>query len=864
MTRVAGYLNSLSLRRRFLIAPLLALVLFGLLTGAYIFESGRQNMLLERLAEQEFASFNRYFEIFTGLSAQHTALYALLARSTDRGGEAWRKQTKDLLSEINLTVHTLEQASEELAERRGQAAADLAALHGKLVSDTQEYQRTVGAAVVNATTDVKRSAGELAEANQRFTMLNRTFADVLGAQQTAIRNDIAAQTRRSELSDRIIAVAGLLAAILLVMLSRGLSRLLARALETQVDVLTRLGAEAGGSVAVQGEHIVQRLEHAVAAFRDVLLRLRGSERDLRKARDELEERVRERTRELSQANASLRLYEQVVRSTGEAVVIADRERTIIEVNPAYEQTTGRARKEVVGTRLYADAPEPHVEKTYSELWERAEADGRWTGEILDRRKNGEAFPAWAMINAVRDERGEIQHYVSVTRDITVLKENEQQLKKLAFYDALTGLANRALFNDRLNVALATARRQNTHLAVLYVDLDRFKYVNDTLGHPAGDRLLVEIAGRIGRCVRAADTLSRMGGDEFTVLLTHLLGDDDAEQIAQRIVETVGMPVALGEQTVYVGASVGISFHPADALDAETLHKHADLAMYAAKQAGRGQYKVFNEEMLDKGGEHLTLSAEIDSALNRGEFMLFYQPIVDAATGHPDGVEALIRWRKASGEWIPPARFIPHAEQAGLIKRIDCWVLEEACGQAARWNRESARRLRISVNLSSVSLQQGEMAKQIRDVLERTGLPPAQLNIEITETAVISSPKVALGVLQEIVALGVTVSMDDFGTGYSSLNYLTQFPINCIKLDQTFVGRIGEDKANEQVISSLLDLARKLSLHVVAEGVEQGSQRQFLEKQGCKLVQGFHIGKPMSAADLNSWLAGAGATGAAAA
>ena len=348
-----------------------------------------------------------------------------------------------------------------------------------------------------------------------------------------------------------------------------------------------------------------------------------------------------------------------------------------------------------------------------------------------------------------------------------------------------------------------------------------------------------------------------------MLLTHLLGDDDAEMIAKRIVEAVSMPVNLGEQTVYVGASVGISFHPRDALDAETLHKHADVAMYAAKQEGRGQYRVFTEDMLGQDSERLSLSAEIDAALKNGEFTLHYQPIVDATTGQPDGVEALIRWRKPSGEWIPPVKFIPHAEQAGLIKRIDCWVLEHACAQAARWGTVNGKLLRMSVNLSSISLQHGEMARQIGDILQRTGLPPRLLNIEITETAVIASPKVALGVLEEIVALGVSVSMDDFGTGYSSLNYLTQFPIDCIKLDRTFVDKIGKDRANEQVITSLLDLARKLSLNVVAEGVEQVNQREFLEQQGCKLVQGFYTGKPMPAEELLAWLAVAARTGAAA-
>jgi diguanylate cyclase (GGDEF)-like protein len=503
--------------------------------------------------------------------------------------------------------------------------------------------------------------------------------------------------------------------------------------------------------------------------------------------------------------------------------------------------------------MYAAETGPHPEGFYREVWRAVESAGHWSGEILQRRRDGETFPTWATANALRDEQGRVTHYVSVWRDVSALKQAEQQLQQLAFYDSLTGLANRALFNDRLGIAVLNARRRKTNLAVMYIDLDRFKFVNDSLGHAAGDQLLIEVAQRVKRCVRTTDTVARMGGDEFTVLLADSGAQDDAVQIAGRIVEAVARPVSLRGQDVYVGASIGIALYPQDAQDAEAIKKHADVAMYEAKLAGRGQYRVFEASMMARTGGRMSLSARIENALRSGEFSLVYQPIVDTVSGSPAGVEALIRWPQPDGSAFEPAQFIPHAEETGLIRRIDQWVLETACRDAAGWQTRAP--LRLAVNVSAVSLQQPGMAEQIERILAETGLPPAQLAIEITETAVIADPEAARGVLERITALGVSVSMDDFGTGHSTLNYLVRFPISTIKLDQSFVARIGKDRVSEVIIGSLLQLGRRLDLRMVAEGVEDAEQKAFLEKAGCEFVQGFHLSRPMPAAGLEEWLAG---------
>jgi predicted signal transduction protein with EAL and GGDEF domain len=363
-------------------------------------------------------------------------------------------------------------------------------------------------------------------------------------------------------------------------------------------------------------------------------------------------------------------------------------------------------------------------------------------------------------------------------------------------------------------------------------------------------------------VRTADTVARMGGDEFTVLLTHLDNETDAIQVAERIVEAVGRPVQLGDGLARVGASVGLSFYPQDGHDIDTLHRHADLALYEAKQCGRSQYRCFGADMLGKGNGRLSLSVQIDEALDKQEFSLVYQPIVDLATGRATGVEALIRWQRPDGTVIAPSQFIPRAEEAGLIKRIDSWVLERACRDVLGWQSANPQGLRVSVNLSAVSVQQPDMAQVIEDILQRTGIPPSLLSLEITETAVIANPDDVRRVLQKVVQLGVGLSLDDFGTGYSSLSYLTRFPINCIKLDRSFVERIGRDPASEEVIRSVLELSRKLNLHVVAEGIENVDQQGFLTRVGCKLMQGYHLARPMPGEQLERWLkAGAAATAA---
>ena len=575
--------------------------------------------------------------------------------------------------------------------------------------------------------------------------------------------------------------------------------------------------------------------------------------DLARRHQETSRALHGETRRREEAERHLSVYAEVIRTTGEAVAITDAAGALIEVNPAYEDALGRSREELIGTHLYPIEAGHDNEELHRTLWQAVETQGRWTGEVLAHRGNGDAFPSWVQVTALRDAGGAPSHYVSVSRDISALKSSEEQLQRLAFYDNLTRLPNRALFNDRLRVALAGAERQRDLIAVMYLDLDGFKEVNDTLGHAAGDRLLIEIGERIGRCIRASDTLARTGGDEFTILLTRAGSTGDVTLIAERIVEAVAQPMQVDEGTARVGTSIGISFYPRDGQDAETLQLKADLAMYKAKKAGRGQYRVFEGEVAGGGRERLSLTAQLEEALASNELVVFYQPIVNTSSGEVERAEALLRWRKPGSGLMLPDGFIPHAQESGLIRKIDAWVLERACADARKWlDREPGPS--VCVNLSAASVQQPNLPQVVAGALERTGLSARQLGLEVTENAIVRDPHTTREALAEIVALGVGLAIDDFGTGYSSLNYLARFPIDCIKLDRALVDRIGRDPSGDDALRDLLALARRLNIRVVAEGVEQAEQQTLLSALGCTLMQGYRFVRPMPGDMFPDWLA----------
>ncbi len=540
----------------------------------------------------------------------------------------------------------------------------------------------------------------------------------------------------------------------------------------------------------------------------------------------------------------LRLAARVIESTHEAVVITDREARIIEVNPAFCRITGYSAAETVGRKPGFWKSQHHDKTFYTRLWEALRTEGFWQGEIWNQRANGDVFPTWQTISAVRDEHGEITHYVSVFTDISELVESRSQLLHLAQHDALTDLPNRLLYLDRLRHALERARREQQRLAVLFLDLDRFKHINDSLGHALGDRLLVEVALRLRSTVRSEDTVARMGGDEFILLMENLRQDEDAALLAQKLLQVMSAPFHLEGHEFYITSSIGISLYPRDGTDAETLVRNADAAMYRAKAQGRNAYAFYTEALTHSAMERVQIETELRQAIARGELAVHYQPQVDLASGRVIGAEALLRWQHPRLGMVSPERFIPIAEDTGLIIDIGAWVLHQACRQMQSWRQAGLPLDSIAVNVAGPQIQRGDILATVQRVLAETGLPAHCLELEVTEGFIMGQAEAAIGVLDALSRLGVRLAIDDFGTGYSSLAYLKRLPIDKLKVDRSFVRDLPADEEDAAIAAAVIALGHSLGLTVIAEGVETAAQRDFLLTRRCDQAQGWYYGRPV--------------------
>jgi diguanylate cyclase (GGDEF)-like protein len=465
------------------------------------------------------------------------------------------------------------------------------------------------------------------------------------------------------------------------------------------------------------------------------------------------------------------------------------------------------------------------------------------------RHDGVTFPQEISLTAI-DGGG----LVAVVRDITERTYAEEQIKHLAYHDALTGLPNRLLFKDRVTVALSHAQRNNSRLAVLFLDLDRFKVINDSLGHNVGDQLLQEVAARVQACLRDSDTVARLGGDEFTILLPNLIASDDAAPVAQKILDSIRAPFHIEERELFTSTSIGISLYPEDAADAETLIKNADTAMYQAKEQGRDNYQLFNAYVNARALQRIALEHALRRALINEEFDVFFQPIVDLRTGVVTGMEALLRWNHPELGSVPPSTFIPLAESTGIMMPIGAWALRQACMRAKEWQDAGFHNLSLAVNLSVTQLQSVDLVQRVRAALDETGLPADQLELEITESSAMQSPEISLRVLSELKKLGIRISLDDFGTGHSSLAYLKRLPIDTVKIDQSFVRDIDADPNSAAIVTAIIAMAHSLRLKVIAEGVELEEQAIFLRRYGCDMMQGFLFTKPVPAHEFGILLA----------
>ena len=549
--------------------------------------------------------------------------------------------------------------------------------------------------------------------------------------------------------------------------------------------------------------------------------------------------------ERKHAEERLQLAANVIENANEAIVITDRDGNITEVNDAYVKITGYAREDVLGKNPGLLQSGHHDRDFYKNMWDTLVRQGKWKGEIWDRRKNGEIFPQYLSINAVINEDGEITNYVGIFSDITEQKRTEEQLENLAYFDSLTGLPNRALFLERLQQYVIQAEREVSKVGLLFIDLDRFKYVNDSCGHAGGDKLLKIISQRLVDQVRKVDTVARLGGDEFTVVLSMIDSANDVINVSQKIIDVLYQPVCLNGQEFRVGGSIGISIYPDDGFDRESLVKHADMAMYQAKESGRNNFQFFRPEMNVHLAGRLEIEQQLHRALKNGEFSLNYQPKIRLDDGdRVYGMEALLRWYQPQKGQIPPEKFIPVAEETGLIVPIGEWVIEEACRQAAEWGQVSGEPFNVAVNLSARQFQQKNLVDVVRRIIDRSGISADCLELEITESMMMEGVTESIYVMEQLRDLGVSLAIDDFGTGYSSLSYLKRFPISTLKIDRSFVRDIAVDKDDAAIVRSIIMLGHSLDLDVVAEGVETQLQLDFLRQHGCHSAQGFLISEPL--------------------
>ncbi|PJD00466.1 sensor domain-containing diguanylate cyclase [Janthinobacterium sp. BJB1] len=554
-----------------------------------------------------------------------------------------------------------------------------------------------------------------------------------------------------------------------------------------------------------------------------------------------------------EAEEKLRLSATVLEHIADGVMVVDANGIIVTVNPAFTQITGYSEAEALGRHSSLNRSARHDAAFYQALWDELIASGFWRGEVWHQRKNGEIYLEWLTISAVRDTRAVTTHYVGVFSDITLIKESQEKLDHMAHHDPLTALPNRLLFHDRLQHALLRAARDQEQLAVLFIDLDRFKNVNDTLGHHVGDELLQKVAGQLAARLREGDTLARLGGDEFIVLLEGIDGEYGATQVAEKLMTMFDQPFTVAGHELFVTCSVGISLYPDDALDLNMLIRNADVAMYQAKARGRNGYRFYAPSMTGEGVERLRLETFLRRSLEKNEMFLNYQPQVEIDTGRLVGVEALVRWNHPELGLVPPARFIPLAEDSGFINQLGKWVLDEACRQMMRWQAQGLRVPKMAVNLSVKQFERGSIAGMVADILKETGLEPQRLQLEVTESVIMNTGD-ALGFINDLHAIGVGLAIDDFGTGYSSLAYLKQLPVQTLKIDRSFIKDISTDVNDEAIAIAIIQLGKSMQLSVIAEGVETEEQAAFLLRHGCKLAQGYFYSRPVLAQDmLERWI-----------
>ncbi|MDR7089997.1 EAL domain-containing protein [Cellvibrio fibrivorans] len=569
-------------------------------------------------------------------------------------------------------------------------------------------------------------------------------------------------------------------------------------------------------------------------------------------RDEVVMVIRDITQR-KQQEAELRLWAKVFEGSNEAILITDAHLNIILVNKTYEKIMGYTEEEVLGVDTATVGTRLHSHSFFRNLVHILKERGYWQGELINKRKNGEKFPTWYSISQVLNADGQPENYIAIFSDISERKKSRERIDFLAHHDSLTELPNRALLNDRLEMAINTAKRRGEKVGILFIDLDRFKNINDSLGHAAGDQILRQTAARLSAAVRTDDTVARLGGDEFVVLLPRVRDERSLAEVAIKLREELLLPYILEDMPLHLSPSIGIAVYPDDGETPSTLIKNADAAMYLAKEKGRNNYQFYTPVLNARTLDRLKLEYDLRSALEQGQFELHYQPQIVAGSKTLYGAEALLRWRHPERGLVPPNHFIPLAEEIGLIIPLGAWVIAEAARQVNAWHQAGFADLIVSVNISALQFHQAGFLAEVQGLLAQAGTQPSALELELTESMLMSDMEVSIQVLQAFRDLGYRIAIDDFGTGFSCLNYLRRLPVNILKIDQSFVRDMQTDGASLAIVTSIIRLAESLGMETIAEGVETAEEVALLASQGCRLMQGYHFSKPLPPVQFEAWL-----------
>lgn len=559
--------------------------------------------------------------------------------------------------------------------------------------------------------------------------------------------------------------------------------------------------------------------------------------------------------ERARIEKQLQLWASVYENSGEGILITDVDNQVVSVNRSFTLMTGYELDDVLGQDPSILSSGRHPADFYQSMWEQLNREDVWRGEVWNRKKDGHVFPAWLTISTVKSDAGDAVNYIAIFSDISEQKEREAYIHHMAHHDALTGLPNRNLLRDRLAQAIIAARRHKQKVGVMFIDLDRFKIVNDTLGHEAGDQLLIDVASRLKTMVREGDTISRQGGDEFIVVLSDINQLSDLVGIAETLLEGLSGPYKVGSNAINMTPSIGISLYPDDTTALDQLISHADAAMYHAKDQGRGNFQFFTQILNEMVAERVALEHELRHAVSRGELELYFQPQFFLNPQQLSGVEALLRWNNPTLGQVSPKKFIPLAEETGLIHGIGEWVMQKTCEVARRWRHEYGFAEKVAINISVKQLQKQDYEQTVLRILDETGVNPAQLEFELTETALMDAVEKNIEILNRFRSRGVSLAIDDFGAGYSSLNYLRRLPIDQLKIDRSFIAELPDKAEEREIASAIIALGHGLNLTVLAEGVEREEQITYLRQAGCDEVQGYYYGKPMPQENFERFLAG---------